>query len=306
MSKLSAYLADALINAVLRNTAYTSPSTVYLSLHTADPGDTGTSEVSGGSYARQPIAWNVAANGAVRNTAAVTFPTATAGWGSVLYFGVWDVVSAGNLLFYGSLPVSSAGSYASVLSGETYLIHAGALQLSMYSTGLTWGPWGASEYNGPTVALNRINGRLEVPLANALLNAVLRNTTYTSPATVYAGMWAGTDFRHVGMGGTGPFGYDGIEEIGVTVSIPSYARQALAFDAPASGVTQNTSAITFGPDSLLWQRTGNKFYFLALYDNVTGGNLLMISGCTGTWSQKLAGSNQDVEYAAGSIVVTFT
>lgn len=40
---------------------------VYASLHTADPGENGASEVSGGSpaYARKGITWNAAANGAM-------------------------------------------------------------------------------------------------------------------------------------------------------------------------------------------------------------------------------------------------
>ena len=44
MAEFSNYLENAIINAVLRNTAYTSPSTVYVSLYTSDPtdADTGT------------------------------------------------------------------------------------------------------------------------------------------------------------------------------------------------------------------------------------------------------------------------
>ena len=53
MSEMSNYLENALVNAVLRNTSYTSPATVYLALYTSDPtdADAGT-EVSGTSYAR--------------------------------------------------------------------------------------------------------------------------------------------------------------------------------------------------------------------------------------------------------------
>ena len=50
MAEMSNYLEDALINATLRATTFTSPATVYVSLHTADPTDAGTgTEVSGGS-----------------------------------------------------------------------------------------------------------------------------------------------------------------------------------------------------------------------------------------------------------------
>lgn len=48
MAEMSNYLENALINATLRNTSYTSPATVYLALYTSDPtdADSGT-EVSG-------------------------------------------------------------------------------------------------------------------------------------------------------------------------------------------------------------------------------------------------------------------
>jgi hypothetical protein len=53
MAEMSNYLEDALINATLRNTSFTSPAVVYLGLYTSDPtdADTGT-EVSGNAYAQ--------------------------------------------------------------------------------------------------------------------------------------------------------------------------------------------------------------------------------------------------------------
>ena len=53
---MSNYLENALINATLRDTTYTSPATVYVSLWTTDPTDAGSgTEVSGGSYARTAV-----------------------------------------------------------------------------------------------------------------------------------------------------------------------------------------------------------------------------------------------------------
>ena len=68
-------------------------TTAYVSLHTADPGDTGANEVAGGAYARQgPVAFtNSGANPTVAaNSAIVTYPVATASWGTVTYFGLWN------------------------------------------------------------------------------------------------------------------------------------------------------------------------------------------------------------------------
>lgn len=56
MAEMSNYLENALLNAVLRNTSYTSPSTVFVALYTSDPTDAGSgTEVSGGSYARKSV-----------------------------------------------------------------------------------------------------------------------------------------------------------------------------------------------------------------------------------------------------------
>src|SRR6056300_745550 len=107
MAEFSDFLENALINAVLRNTTYTSPATVYVSLYTTDPtdADTGT-EVSGGSYARTAVTMGAPSNGVSTNSADVTFPTATASWGTVTHIGIHDASTSGNLLFHTPLDTS--------------------------------------------------------------------------------------------------------------------------------------------------------------------------------------------------------
>lgn len=107
MAEMSNYLENALINATLRNTSYTSPTTVYLALYTNDPtdADTGT-EVSGGSYARQSITFGAPSNGTSSNSAAIEFPAATANWGVVTHVGIRDALTSGNLLYHTALDAS--------------------------------------------------------------------------------------------------------------------------------------------------------------------------------------------------------
>lgn len=98
------YLEDNLLNHVLRNTAFTSPTTVYVALFTAAPGEAGGgTEVSGGSYARQSVTFSAPASGVVANSGAVTFPTATAPWGTITHMAIFDAVTVGNMLYYGAL-----------------------------------------------------------------------------------------------------------------------------------------------------------------------------------------------------------
>ncbi len=122
MSKMSNYLENVLVNAVLRNTTYTSPATVYLSLHTADPTDAGTgTEVSGDTYARQSISFDAPSNGVTSNSADVEFPVAGASWGTVTHIGIWDNSTTGNLLLYGALNTArtiNADNQLVFLAGE--------------------------------------------------------------------------------------------------------------------------------------------------------------------------------------------
>ena len=127
MAEFSNFLENALINAVLRNTTYTSPATVYVSLYTSDPtdADTGT-EVSGGSYARTAVTMGAPSNGVSTNSADVTFPTATASWGTVTHIGIHDASTAGNLLFHTPLDTSKT-----IDSGDIFKITSGNLSVTL-------------------------------------------------------------------------------------------------------------------------------------------------------------------------------
>ena len=104
---MSNYLENALINATLRNTSYTSPSTVYVGLFTSDPTDAGSgNEVSGGSYAREAMTFGAPSNGASVNSAAVEFDQATGDWGTITHFAIFDALTTGNMLYHGALTAS--------------------------------------------------------------------------------------------------------------------------------------------------------------------------------------------------------
>jgi hypothetical protein len=88
-----------------------SAGNLYISLHTADPGETGdqeTSEATYTSYARVAVSrdsgeWAVSGNN-VSNVNAIQFPTSTGGNNTITHFGIGTASSgAGNLLFKGAL-----------------------------------------------------------------------------------------------------------------------------------------------------------------------------------------------------------
>jgi hypothetical protein len=107
MAAMSNYLENALINATLRNTTYTSPSVVYVGLFTSDPTDAGSgTEVSGGSYTRKAMTFGAPSDGASVNSSAVEFDQATANWGTITHFAIFDASSSGNMLYHGALTSS--------------------------------------------------------------------------------------------------------------------------------------------------------------------------------------------------------
>ena len=77
---------------------------VYVSLHSADPGDSGLNELSGGSpaYARKAITWNAASAGSIDDSNVPVFDVPAGA--TVLYVGFWSALSAGT--FYGAALVT--------------------------------------------------------------------------------------------------------------------------------------------------------------------------------------------------------
>ena len=133
MAALSNYLENQIIDFILRGRALgitgatagvgSGPTATYVALlvtNTNDANSTGV-EVSGGSYARVQVPSTLAAwagtqgatttaassgvSGATSNNAPITFPSPTANWGTVTGFLIYDALTGGNPLIYGTLTV---------------------------------------------------------------------------------------------------------------------------------------------------------------------------------------------------------
>lgn len=128
----SDYLENELLDHVFNNSAFTGPTTLYVSLFTAAPTDAGGgTECTGGSYARVAVTANttnfpVASGGAVANGTTITFPTATADWGTCVAFGIHDAASAGNLLVWADLTANKT-----VSNGDTASFAVGDLDITL-------------------------------------------------------------------------------------------------------------------------------------------------------------------------------
>ena len=122
---LSNYLENKLLDHFLGTAGYTMPTTVYVGLYTVVPTDAGGgTQVTGGSYARQTAAFSAAASGTTSNTANIDFagmPAAT-----TVAIGVFDAITSGNLLLWGTLTTNKTTD-----AGDTLRIATGDLDISI-------------------------------------------------------------------------------------------------------------------------------------------------------------------------------
>lgn len=130
---MTQYLQKKLLDHTLGLTAYTMPTPVYLSLHIATPGETGSraNEVTtvGSNYARAnltavmgatTLASGIAALGTTIEIGAAT----GADWGTITHIGVDDDLGAGDMLLY------AASTTPQVINvGQTFRLLLGQLSI---------------------------------------------------------------------------------------------------------------------------------------------------------------------------------
>jgi hypothetical protein len=105
MTGLTEFSAQNVLNYIVGKTAMPTLPTTFLALFTAVGTDAGTgfTEVSAGGYARVATAgdWAAAsglAPSSITTSGALAFPTATANWGTVIAWGLYDASTGGDLL----------------------------------------------------------------------------------------------------------------------------------------------------------------------------------------------------------------
>ncbi len=135
---LTDFAENKIVDATLRGQALGAPATWYVALYTACPTDsTAGTEATGGGYARVAVTagltqWagteaagsttaSSGTSGTTSNNAAITFPTPSASWGTVVCWGITDASTAGNIWIYSALTISKT-----INSGDSVSFGAGA------------------------------------------------------------------------------------------------------------------------------------------------------------------------------------
>lgn len=130
MAEFSNYMENKIID-IMRNITFTGVTT-YVALFKSPVTDAEleagniTNEVSGGGYARQLAGLSAPQNGESANSADITFPTATAAWGTITHCALMDAASGGNVLMYSALD-----NPRTVEAGDIFRIPAGQLKVQV-------------------------------------------------------------------------------------------------------------------------------------------------------------------------------
>jgi hypothetical protein len=185
-------VSQGILNHITGKTGLFALPTAYVALFTAVGTDAGTgfTEVTGGSYARHATAaadWNAASGSApsqISNANTLTFPTATADWGSIIAFGLYDASSAGNLLcwdFFGNyswLPATVSAASPAVITAHAHGFSVGDL--------VEW----SIEYGGvnPTFSQSNFTGALTVTSPSTDTFTVTNGATAVNTSTTGNGM----------------------------------------------------------------------------------------------------------------------
>lgn len=140
---ISNYLENKLLDFLVRGQSFTPPTSLYVTLCSGLPVDSSTGsnlpEMSGANFTRKEIpstsgAWfstqgnnqvSTGVSGIVSNVNSILWENA--GWsGVVSAVAICDSGSAGNLLFYGQLPIS-----LNISSGNTVVFNQGKLSIQL-------------------------------------------------------------------------------------------------------------------------------------------------------------------------------
>ena len=211
---LSTLSENNALNLIFGATAWPSkPATLYYALMTTLPTDAGGGvEVTGAGYSRHAAAVGgthfvaAVANGDnVTNNAIVSFGTATAAWGTVVGWAMYDAAAGGNLIAWGALPSYAVG---------TNFTPSFAVGAFVFNVSGSFGDW----------------------LGKSLLNHIFVGTAFPTIAKHYFAL--GTSAGITGIVSEPAIGTNAYARVAASNLVATYAPAA-------DGAKSNAAAITF-------------------------------------------------------------
>lgn len=123
MAGISTYLENKYLDC-LANASGFNIASVFIQLHTADPGTAGTTAVAGNNV-RKSMAFAAASSGSKATNADITW-TSVSTTETYAYVSLWDASTAGNFLWSGALTASK-----SVTAGDTFTLTSGQVTVAI-------------------------------------------------------------------------------------------------------------------------------------------------------------------------------
>lgn len=121
MTGFTPYFANKVMDHCLRGASWTPPTTVYIQIHTGDPGPSGTANVSS-MTTRKAATWTAAANGQITMASSLSWTLAAKE--SISHISGWDALTSGNCLFTDELDEAK-----NLFSGDTLELPVATLQI---------------------------------------------------------------------------------------------------------------------------------------------------------------------------------
>lgn len=119
---ISNYAELKILDHTTGRASWTAPSTVYVKLHTGDPGEDGTGNAAT-ETTRKSVSWSAASSGSIASSATLEW-TNVSTTETYSHWSLWDNSTAGNCLWSGALSSSAA-----VTAGDTFQITSLTLSL---------------------------------------------------------------------------------------------------------------------------------------------------------------------------------
>ena len=124
-------------------------------------------------------------------------------------------------------------------------------------------------------------------MENAVLNQILGGQAYSTPSTVYVAL-STSAYQEDGTGGNEP--------VGNNYARASVTNNTTNWPVTTTGTKTNANSITFATASGNWGSLG----YVGIYDQLTGGNLLMFSTIS---VPKSPSAGDTVSYAPSSLTI---
>ena len=122
---LAPAIAQSMLNALCRNTAWTQPAAFYIKLHTGDPGVAGATAAFADATRKAATFSAAAADGTITTTADINWTNVSAA-NTVSHVSFWDAATVGT--FLGSDDLATPRVLA---IGDNFTILAGDVDLSL-------------------------------------------------------------------------------------------------------------------------------------------------------------------------------